>query len=160
MNQLTSLLITLEAMKLHVTSKMTSMDDIKILIATDNYRSAAHHLLMNIQKHDFPENDHRSQILKRIHNIVIDKGIAHLREYFDSLFEIIQSNDELKPIFLYHEFKNSGYKLEQPEHYEKFVKMGRKLNTKEFKDKELIIFFCAKILETHDEINKFKSQYL
>jgi hypothetical protein len=164
MNQLVSLLNTLKSLNLHVRTITPSMDEIQTLIATDQYQLAAHHIRKNIQYHvDFNHltaSTYQIQLLNMIHNIVIDKGIAYLREYFDSLFEIIHSNDELKPIFLYHEFKNSGYKLDQPEHYEKFVKMTRKLNAKEFKDKELIIFFCAKILETHDEINKMKSQYI
>lgn len=159
MNQLVALLHTLESMKLNVRSKMTSMDDIKILIATDSYNLAAHHLRQNIQDHGFPENDHCSQILKMIHNIVIDKGIAYKEEYFDSLFELIRSNSELAPILKYHEFKEHGYKLAEPEHYEKFVKMSRSLNNKAFKNKELIIFFCAKILETHDEIIRLKANY-
>lgn len=160
MNQLASLLHTLESMKLNIRSKMTSMDDIKMLIATDNYSRAAHHLRQNIQDHDFPENDHRSQLLKMIHNVVIDKGIAYKTEYFDSLFELVRSNSELAPILKYHEFKEHGYRLEDPVHYDKFVKMSRSLNNKEFKNKELIIFFCAKILETHDEINALRDKYL
>ena len=164
MNQLVCLLKTLKSLKLNVHTEMPSVDDFQLLIGTDRCSLAAHHIRKEIHYHHehnkLTDDTHQIQLLKMIHNQVIDKGIAHQREYFDSLFEIIHSNDELKPIFLYHEFKNSGYKLNQPEHYEKFLKMTRKLNAKEFKVKELIIFLCAKILETYDEINKMKSQYM
>lgn len=164
MNQLVSLLKTLNSLKLHVRTEMPSMDDIQLLIATDQYHLAAHHIRKHIQYHlafnKLNRSTHQIQLLNMIHNLVLDKGIAYQREYFDSLFEIIHSNSDLKPIFLYHEFKNSGYRLDEPEHYEKFVKMVRKLNEKDFKDKELIIFLCSKILETHDDIKKLKSQYI
>lgn len=159
MNQLMSLLLTLDSMKLATPSNIVSMDDVKILIATDQYTVASQHLYNNIHAYDFPDDDHRSQILKVIHNAVIDKGIAHKQDYFDSLFDLIHSNAELKPILKFHEFKDHGYQLNDPYNYDKFVKMGRSLNNKEFKNKELVIFYCAKILETHDEIQKLKSQY-
>jgi hypothetical protein len=163
MNQLVSLLKTLKSLKLNIRSEMPSVDDFQLLIATDSCRLAAHHIRKEIQYHlefnKLTDDTHQIQLLKMIHNLVIDKNIEQQREYFDSLFDLIQSNAELKPILVFHEFKNSGYKLTEPEHYEKFVKMGRSLNNKAFHNKELIIFFCSKILETHDEIEKLKTQY-
>lgn len=163
MNQLVSLLKTLKSLKLNVRTEMPTVDDFQLLIATDSCSLAAHHIRKEIQYHqthnNLTDDTHQIQLLKMIHNLVIDKNIEQQREYFDSLFDIIQSNDELKPILVFHEFKNSGYKLNDPEHYEKFVKRVRSLNNKAFQNKELIIFFCSKILETHDVIQKLKSQY-
>jgi len=164
MNQLTSLFKTLESMKLHVRSEIPSINDIKLLIATDHKSLAAHHIRKHIHYHmtfnKIPESSHQIQILNLIHNIVIDEAIEHEKEYFDSLFELIRENKDLSPILKYHEFKEHGYKLDDPDHYDKFVKMGKTLNNKDFKNKELFIFFCAKILETHDNIKKLKSQYI
>jgi len=163
MNQLVSLLKTLKSLKLNVRTEMPSVDDFQLLIATDSCSLAAHHIRKEIQYHhdhnNLTDDTHQIQLLKMIHNQVIDKSIVQKQEYFDSLFELIHSNSDLKPILKYHEFKDHGYKLMVPEHYEKFVSMGRSLNNKKFQNKELIIFFCSKILETHDEIQKLKSQY-
>lgn len=163
MNQLVSLLKTLKSLSLKVRSEMPSVDDFQLLIATDSCTLAAHHIRKEIQYHydhnNLTDDTHQIQLLKMIHNQVIDKNIVQKQDYFDSLFELVGSNDALKPILVFHEFKNSGYKLAEPEHYDKFVKMGRSLSNKEFHNKELIIFFCSKILETHDTIQKLKSQY-
>lgn len=163
MNQIVSLLKTLKSLKLNVRTEMPTVDDFQLLIATDSCRLAALHIRKEIQYHlefnNLTDDTHQIQLLKMIHNLVIDKNIEQKREYFDSLFDLIQSNAELKPILVFHEFKNSGYKLNDPEHYEKFLKRVRSLNNKAFHNKELIIFFCSKILETHDEIEKLKTQY-
>ena len=163
MNQLVSLLKTLKSLKLNVETGMPSVDDLQLLIATESCSLAAHHIRKEIQYHlefnKLTDDTHQIQLLKMIHNILIDKDIVNKREYFDSLFELIKTNDELKPILLFHEFKNSGYKMSDPDHYQKFVKMGQNLNKKEFKNKELMLLFCSKILQTHDEIEELKSQY-
>lgn len=164
MNQIVCLLKLWNSLKLTVTDAMVSVDDIQLLIATDQYSSACHYIQQHINFHKdisaIPEQSHQIQLLKKLHNSVITKGVEYQRDYFDSIFVLIRQQHYLTTIIDYTKFLDHAYHLEDPTHYEQFILMGKTVSAADFDDKELCVFFIAKILETHDVIKKMQSNYL
>jgi len=164
MNQIVCLLKIWNSLNMKVPAAMVSLDDIQLLIATDQHNVACHHLQQHINYHmdvgDIPEKSHQIQLLKILHNDVINKGVDYQRDYFDTIFELINQHHYLTTLIDYPAFVEHGYNLNNAESYEQFVSMAKTVNSADFDNKELCILFIAKILETHDVIKKMQASYL
>lgn len=164
MNQIVCLLKLWNSLQLKGTEGLVSIDDIQLLIATDQYNSACHYIQQHIKYHvevgAIPEESYQIQLLKNLHNTVITKGVDYQRDYADSIFDLIRQNHDLTLIIDYPSLLDHGQNLNDPDSYEQFVLMGKTVNAADFYNKELCVFFIAKILEMHDVIKKMESNYL
>lgn len=166
MNQLMSLFKTFESENSYLATGYSAdfLNDLKMLIVTEAYMSAANHIRTYTQKiteeHNLDGTNVCVQLLGMIHNLVLDKEKEQLNDYFDSLFGLIFSNDDVKELVSYNDIRQCGHRLESKEHYDQFVSIGQFLNKQDFKNKELIVLFFAKILQTHDKLKFLRNQYL